>query len=85
MPPWGLKGEQKGHGGHRGHRHCSSTVIRLPLDVWTPFLLIGQGLSKAVLIGHSMGGKAAAMTALLHPEIVRGLMVLDIAPVSYPM
>lgn len=48
-------------------------------------MLIGQGLSEAVLIGHSMGGKAAAMTALLHPEIVRGLMVLDIAPVGYPM
>lgn len=79
MPLWGLKGEKK------GHSHCSSTMIGLPLDVWTPLLLIGQGLSEAVLIGHSMGGKAAAMTALLHPEIVRGLMVLDIAPVGYPM
>lgn len=44
-----------------------------------------QGLSEAVLIGHSMGGKAAAMTALLHPQAVRGLMVMDIAPVSYSM
>ena len=44
-----------------------------------------QGLSEAVLIGHSMGGKAAAMTALLHPEVVRGLVIMDIAPVSYSM
>lgn len=44
-----------------------------------------QGLSEAVLVGHSMGGKAAAMTALLHPDVVKGLMVMDISPVSYSM
>lgn len=32
-----------------------------------------------------MGGKAAAMTALLHPEVVKGLVIMDIAPVSYSM
>lgn len=49
------------------------------------FVLTWQGLSEAVLIGHSMGGKAAAMTALLHPEVVKGLVIMDIAPVSYSM
>jgi len=42
-----------------------------------------NGMDKAVLLGHSMGGKAACMTALLHPENVIGLIVMDIAPVSY--
>ena len=37
----------------------------------------------AVLIGHSMGGKAAMMAALLQPEQVTRLVAADIAPVPY--
>ena len=35
---------------------------------------------KADVIGHSMGGKTAMMLALLHPETVDRLMIVDIAP-----
>jgi len=42
-----------------------------------------QGLSKAILVGHSMGGKVAQALSLLHPDRVDGLVVLDIAPVQY--
>ncbi len=42
-----------------------------------------SGLSKASVLGHSMGGKAAMALALLHPELVDKLIVADIAPVSY--
>ncbi|SFA77899.1 Pimeloyl-ACP methyl ester carboxylesterase [Poseidonocella pacifica] len=35
------------------------------------------------LIGHSMGGKAAMVFALQHPDRVNRLLVADIAPVSY--
>nr|XP_032836011.1 protein ABHD11 [Petromyzon marinus] len=38
-------------------------------------------LSPAVLVGHSMGGKVAMATALQWPELVAGLVVLDVAPV----
>jgi len=38
---------------------------------------------KAVLVGHSMGGKVAQALALMHPERIAGLVVLDIAPVRY--
>lgn len=41
-----------------------------------------QGGPMAVL-GHSMGGKAAMMLALLHPELVERLIVGDVAPVAY--
>ena len=35
------------------------------------------------VLGHSMGGKAAMMLALNHPEKVRKLVVADISPVGY--
>ncbi len=37
----------------------------------------------AFVVGHSMGGKAAMALALSEPELLRGLMVIDIAPVPY--
>lgn len=37
----------------------------------------------ADVLGHSMGGKAAMMLALTRPELVRRLVVADIAPVAY--
>jgi esterase len=35
------------------------------------------------LLGHSMGGKAAMQLALTRPELIRRLVVADIAPVAY--
>ncbi|MGJ8544358.1 MAG: alpha/beta fold hydrolase [Sulfitobacter sp.] len=35
------------------------------------------------LCGHSMGGKAAMVLATAHPELLRRLIVADIAPVAY--
>lgn len=45
--------------------------------------LDSQHLSKANILGHSMGGKAAMWLALTQPERINKLMVADIAPVSY--
>lgn len=42
-----------------------------------------QGLDRAVLVGHSMGGKAAMVFALEQPDTVTALVVVDIAPVVY--
>lgn len=36
--------------------------------------------ASVVLVGHSMGGKTAMMLALRRPELIRGLVVVDIAP-----
>jgi esterase len=42
------------------------------------------GLGSVALMGHSMGGKAAMVTALQHPEMVDRLIVVDASPVAYP-
>jgi pimeloyl-ACP methyl ester carboxylesterase len=37
------------------------------------------------LVGHSMGGKVSMQLALRRPELLRGLVVVDISPVEYPL
>jgi pimeloyl-ACP methyl ester carboxylesterase len=46
-------------------------------------LLDAQGIVRAHLVGHSMGGKAAMWLALTAPERVGSLVVADIAPITY--
>ena len=46
--------------------------------------LAARDALPAVLIGHSMGGKAAMRAALIAPDAVTALLVADIAPVPYP-
>lgn len=40
-------------------------------------------LEKAIVIGHSMGGKAAMALTAIAPERVAKLIVIDVAPVNY--
>lgn len=42
-----------------------------------------QNIRSASLLGHSMGGKTAALTALLYPDAIAKLIVVDMAPRSY--
>src|SRR5579863_9803265 len=44
-----------------------------------------RGHEGFALIGHSMGGKAAMTLALREPDVVERLVVVDIAPVVYPV
>ena len=69
--------------GDSGARRDSSSVgARAVAD--TRAVMIHAGCSKkTLLLGHSMGGKAAMMLALRHPELVRKLVVMDIAPYAY--
>ncbi len=48
-------------------------------------LLDDEGLDKAYLMGHSMGGKTVMNFALKYPERVEKLIVADIAPRYYPV
>lgn len=42
-----------------------------------------EGISDPIVMGHSMGGKVAMQLALAAPDMIKGLIVVDIAPVSY--
>ena len=41
-------------------------------------------LENIILLGHSMGGKAAMLLATLHPELIEKLIIADIGPKFYP-
>ena len=42
-----------------------------------------HSLKDVSVVGHSMGGKVAMQMALQHPEIIKRLVIIDIAPVKY--
>ncbi len=45
---------------------------------------LAASAEPVTLVGHSMGGKVAMQLALRRPELLRALVVVDIAPVDYP-
>lgn len=56
--------------------------ISLHTDFVTNFLS-KKGVEKAVLIGNSMGGHISANTAILYPELVERLVLVDASGADY--
>ncbi|XP_030330665.1 protein ABHD11 isoform X3 [Strigops habroptila] len=56
------------------------TYEAMSLDV--QHLLTGLGITKCILLGHSMGGKTAMTLALQRPDLVERLISVDISPTS---
>ena len=47
-------------------------------------VLLAEGaIERAVIVGHSMGGKVGMQLALHYPALVERLAVVDMSPVSY--
>jgi pimeloyl-ACP methyl ester carboxylesterase len=42
-----------------------------------------HAIAEPIIMGHSMGGKVAMQLALKEPDLIKGLIVVDIAPVTY--
>jgi esterase len=42
-----------------------------------------QSIEKAIIIGHSMGGKTAMFFSADYPERITSLIIVDISPLSY--
>lgn len=90
---WGQLGKQLAADGYR------VTLVDMPnhgQSEWTQeFTYTGMadivaeqlreigGDDRWTLVGHSMGGKAAMLAALRHPDLFERLVVVDISPVDY--
>lgn len=59
----------------------SMTYSEMAADVAE--FLHARNISAPIVMGHSMGGKVAMQLALEDPDVLKGLLVVDIAPVSY--
>ncbi|MFN8207798.1 MAG: alpha/beta fold hydrolase [Bacteroidales bacterium] len=71
--------DQRNHG--RSPHHEEHTYEALAEDL--KLFLHQHSIEKPILVGHSMGGKAAMHFAAQYPESLSSLVVVDIAPVSY--
>jgi pimeloyl-ACP methyl ester carboxylesterase len=78
-----------------GHRVTTVDLPNHGRSGWTPtqdYGAMADGIAEllagfaeqVVLVGHSMGGKTAMTVALRRPDLLRALVVVDIAPVDYP-
>lgn len=62
-------------------RSAEMTYLAMAQDLLT--LFDDLQLAKVIIIGHSMGGKAAMALTAIAPERVDKLIVIDVAPVNY--
>jgi len=71
--------DQRNHGNSPHTREHNYIVLRNDLHGF----MENHGIEKAVILGHSMGGKVAMFFAVAWPEKVQSLIVVDISPRSY--
>ncbi|MGE4585990.1 MAG: alpha/beta fold hydrolase [Mangrovibacterium sp.] len=71
--------DQRNHGRSPNNDIHNYTAMKEDLAVFFK----ARGLQKAIIIGHSMGGKTVMAFAADYPELIEKLVVVDIAPVDY--
>lgn len=65
---------------HGESPHTNEMSLELMSSDLISFLSVNN-ISRCVLIGHSMGGRTAMLTALQHPTLIESLIVVDVSPV----
>ena len=73
--------DQRNHGRSFHHRDFNYDIMVEDLKHYCDSKL----LKDIILMGHSMGGKTAMLFAAKYPEMVKKLIVADIAPRFYPV
>ena len=68
--------DQRNHG--QSPHSFEMDYARMAADVRE--FIAAQGFKDALVLGHSMGGKTAMQLALRHPDSVRKLVIVDMAP-----
>ncbi len=72
--------DQRNHGRSFHSDEFSYKVMAEDLKIYCE----EHDLKEIILLGHSMGGKAAMQFAVTYPEMVSKLIVADIGPKAYP-
>ena len=72
--------DQRNHGESPHAAEMSYPLMASDLKEFVETLQLGP----IYVLGHSMGGKTAMQFALLYPDLVKRLVVADIAPRAYP-
>src|SRR5262245_41592435 len=72
--------DQRNHG--RSPHHADMSYPLMAQDILR--LMDDEGIDRADVLGHSMGGKVAMQLAVSCPERIQRVIVADIAPVPYP-
>jgi pimeloyl-ACP methyl ester carboxylesterase len=73
--------DQRNHGNSPHHPEHNYDLLSRDLD---EFMQLHQ-ISKAVIMGHSMGGKTALAFGMKYPEKVKKMIIIDISPMAYSM
>jgi len=71
--------DQRNHGNSPHTKEHNYVALRNDLHDF----METQAIEKAVILGHSMGGKTAMYFAVAWPEKVQSLIVVDISPLPY--
>ncbi|MGE0384469.1 MAG: alpha/beta fold hydrolase [Gammaproteobacteria bacterium] len=70
--------DQRGHGDSEWARDVSYSSEEMARDAQA--VIAALGLTKPLVMGHSMGGRNSLLLALNAPEALRALVVVDIGP-----
>ena len=73
--------DQRNHGKSPHSNDCSYEDLTRDLRAFYQ----DHGIHQAIIMGHSMGGKAALNFALSYPQMVKKLIVVDIGVKAYPV
>ena len=71
--------DARNHGKSPHEAGMTYEILATDVATW----MKAQGIARATLVGHSMGGKTAMLLACRQPQLVERLVVVDIAPKDY--
>jgi len=71
--------DQRNHGKSPHSPHHNYHLLKEDLKKF----MDKQSIEKAIILGHSMGGKTAMFFAVDYPDRVNNLIIVDISPQSY--